>query len=113
MAMAGLTADRLQTFHEQGYLCLENLLDAADLDPLIAEFNGIVDRESRTLLAQGAIDSRFDECDFETRLAEISRQSPKAFQALFHRMHTGPAIFNLIRNPKLLDIAVSLFGPEI
>jgi phytanoyl-CoA hydroxylase len=110
---AGLTVAQVQTFHEQGYLCLEHVLDAADLNPLIGEFRAIIDRESRKLLEQGKIDSLYEECGLETRLAKISAQSPDAFQALFFTMHTGPAMFDLIRNPKLLGIAASLVGPEI
>src|SRR5688500_15838266 len=113
MATAGLTADQTRRFHEEGYLCLENVLDGAALDPLIAEFASVIDRESRQLRALGKIDSLFEEHDFQTRLAKLSEQSPKAFQAVFHTIHTGPAIFDLIRNPRLLDIEESLVGPEI
>ena len=35
------------------------------------------------------------------------------FQKLFSGAHTGPALFDLLINPKLLDIAESLVGPEI
>jgi len=108
-----LTGDQIHSFHEQGYLCLEQVLAAADLEPLIAEFTAIVDREARTLRAQGLIDSLFEECGFDTRLAKITKQSPAAFRTLFFRMHTGPAMFELIRNPKLLDLAASLVGPEL
>lgn len=108
-----LTATQIQTFHDQGYLCLEHVLDAADLDPLSAELMATIDRASRTLLAHGKIDRLFEECGFDTRLAKITNQSPGAFRAIFHRQHTGPAMFGLVRNPKLLDIAASLVGPEV
>jgi phytanoyl-CoA hydroxylase len=108
-----LTTEQIQTFHDQGYLCLEHVLSAADLDPLIAEFTTIIDRTARTLFDEGKIDSLYEECGFDTRMAKITEQSPGVFRVLFFKIHTGPAMFDLIRNPKLLDVAASLVGPEI
>ena len=111
--MGRLTTEQIRTFHEHGYLLIENALEPADLNPLITEFEAVVDRYAKQLYEKGEIDSTFAAHGFDTRLAKVTEQSPVAFQALFSGVHTGPALFELIRNEKLLDIAESLVGPEI
>jgi len=83
------------------------------LNPLIAEFEEIVDRSASQLYAQGELDSEFKTDGFDTRLAKITEQSPVVFQKLFSGAHTGSALFDLLVNPKLLAIAEALIGPEI
>ena len=39
--MGGLTKTQIKTFHEEGYLKIEGLLDPInDLDPIIEEYKG-------------------------------------------------------------------------
>lgn len=111
--MAELTPKQVQQFWEEGYLLLFSVLSLEDLTPLIQEFGAVVDRCARQLYTEGKISSLYEDEGFNTRLACISRESEEAFYALFSGVHTGPALFNLLINPKLLDIAESLVGPEI
>ena len=111
--MKAITDSQIHKFNENGYLLVEDALDSADLNPLIAEFEGIVDRGASQLYMEGEIDSEFKTESFETRLAKITEQSPVVFQKLFSGAHTGPALFDLLVNPKLLDVAEALVGPEI
>ena len=111
--MKTLTDSQIHDFNENGYLLLEDALAPSDLNPLIAEFEEIVDTGAAALYEEGKIDSEFKTEGFDTRLAKITAQSPAVFQKLFSGAHTGPALFDLLINPKLLDIAESLVGPEI
>lgn len=111
--MKQLTDTQINEFSEKGYLLVEDALTSDDLNPLIEEFEDIVDAGASELFADGEIDSKFKNESFDTRLAKITSQSPKVFQRLFSGVHTGPGLFNLLVNPKLLDIAESLVGPEI
>ena len=108
-----LTDTQIHDFNENGYLLVEDALTSDDLDPLIGEFKEIVDSGASVLFADGEIDSEFKTEGFETRLAKITAQSPKVFQKIFSGVHTGPELFYLLINRKLLDIAESLVGPEI
>ena len=108
-----LSNSQIYDFNENGYLLVEDALTSDDLNPLIEEFEKIVDNGAKELFADGEINSEFKEEGFDTRLAKISEQSPKVFQKVFSGAHTGPALFDLLINPKLLDIAESLVGPEI
>ena len=79
-------------------ICLiEDALSPDDLNPLIAEFEEIVDTGASELYADGELDSEFKTEGFDTRLAKITAQSPVVFQKVFSGAHTGPALFDLPR----------------
>ncbi|MBT6147828.1 MAG: hypothetical protein HOH74_20490 [Gemmatimonadetes bacterium] len=52
-----LTQGQVETFHQDGYLAVEGVLGAEDLDPLIADFDALVGEVARDLLDEGAIDA--------------------------------------------------------
>ena len=108
--MRVLTDSQIHDFNENGYLLIEDALASDDLNPLIKEFEEIVDTGASRLYAEGELDSEFKAEGFDTRLAKITAQSPVVFQKVFSGAHTGPALFDLLVNPKLLDIAESLVG---
>ena len=40
-----LNADQIAQFHDEGYLVVDDLLDpSSDLDPVVAEYEGVLDR---------------------------------------------------------------------
>lgn len=111
--MNTLTDSQIHDFYEQGYLLIEDALSSDDLNPLIMEFEEIIDLGASQLYKDGEIDSEYKSEGFDTRLAKITEQSPSVFQKVFSGAHTGSALFQLLINSKLLDIAESLVGPEI
>lgn len=111
--MKSLNEAQIHDFYEYGHLRIEDALAPEDLKPLMTEFEAIVDEGAAQLYADGEIDSEFKSEGFDTRLAKITEQSNAVFQRVFSGVHTGPALFDLLVNTKLLDIAESLVGPEI
>lgn len=53
-----LTATQIETFHHEGYLAVEGVLDSADLDVLIADFDVLVDEVAQDLYREGVISER-------------------------------------------------------
>ena len=45
--MGGLSSEQISIYQEQGYLLLEDVIPPADLQPLIDEFNEVIDRKAR------------------------------------------------------------------
>ena len=46
--MAALTSTQVEQFQREGYLLVENMFDpAADIDPIIAEYEGVLDDAGR------------------------------------------------------------------
>ncbi len=121
-----LTTRQSELFRTRGYLLVEGVLDPeSDLDPVIAEYEVLLDRLVRQLYDEGKISSLHEGLDFPSRLTEIYHETGETFTQYFDislpmtnvrpdtPFWTGPAIFNLIRNPALVDLVESILGPEI
>lgn len=124
--MPALTPSQVQQFHEDGYLIVEDLFDpAADLDPIIEEYKGVLERLAQELYERGEIRSTYADQPFGERLIQIYKESGKVHAQYFDfslpqanvqedtPMWVGPAVFRTLRNEKLLDAVESLIGPEI
>ena len=124
--MAALSQKQLQDFEEEGYLLVEALLDPArDLDPVIAEYVGVLDQLARELHAAGDIESLYDDLPFAERLVRVYGESGKVHAQYFDfslpqkdiRPDTpfwaGSAVFDVLRNERLLDAVECFIGPEI
>jgi hypothetical protein len=56
--MNPLTPAQLSKFEDEGYLVIRDFFDpATDLDPIIAEYTGVLDRLAQRLFAAGEINS--------------------------------------------------------
>lgn len=108
-----LTPLALEQFHRDGYLLLEDLLDDAQLAPLIDEYETYIDRRAGELFAAGQLTQTYATEPFDRRLACISRETGVLYPELDIRHLRGPATFAFLRNEILLDLAESLVGPEI
>jgi phytanoyl-CoA hydroxylase len=124
--MAHLSPEQVAQFEEQGYLVVEQLLDpVADLDPIIEEYKGVLNRLAEDLYEQGQITSLYEEIPFGERLIRIYQESGKVHAQYFDfslpqgnvkhdtPMWVGKAVFNALTNPRLLDAVESIIGPEI
>ena len=108
-----LSRSQLDTFEEQGYLHINDALGPADIDPVIWEYEGIVDRRARKLYAEGKTTSLHEREPFNRRILRIAEEAPEISYNLFPQHTLGRAVFQLICNPTILQIAESLVGPEI
>jgi hypothetical protein len=124
--MSGLSADQVTSFFDEGFLVVEGLLDPErDLDPVIAEYESVLDHLANELCASGEITSTYAELPFSERLVAIYAESGKVHAQYFDfslpqsgiteetPFWTGPAVFNTLRAPAILDAIESLIGPEI
>jgi phytanoyl-CoA hydroxylase len=124
--MASLTEEQVEQFHREGYLLIEALFDPeADIEPITEEYKGVLDNLATELYANGEISSIYADLPFGQRLIEIYKESGKVHAQYFDfslpqadvREDTpfwvGPAVFNALRNEKLLDAVESIIGPEI
>ena len=113
MKKLSLTERQKNFFAKEGYLLLEKVLDDLDLQPVIDEISSEIHIRAKQLLNDGEITKLFDNEGFETRLAKISQQSPKLAVSIWNGILHGPAIFHLLTNPKLLDVAEAFCGEEL
>jgi phytanoyl-CoA hydroxylase len=124
--VAGLTQQQVDQFFSEGYLLVENLFDpVAYLDPMIAEYEDLLDQLAKDLFAKGRLSSTYSELPFGKRLTQIYAETGTVHAGYFdfslpfkdvkpdQPCHFGPAVFNMLRNPSILDVVESLIGPEI
>ena len=122
-----LSAAQCASFHENGYLAVESLLDEEDLAPLEREYEALADHLAEELLAAGKIKSGHGDLAFAERYERLLAEYPPAtnyfnislplvngpIDPQDYHMHAGPAAFGLLRNEKILDVVESIIGPEI
>lgn len=124
--MASLTAEHLDLFDNEGYVVVEEMLSSErDLDPIIDEYAGVLDRLAAELYAAGQIASPYADLPFSERLTKVYAESGKVHAQYFDfslpqtgvtddtPFWAGPAVFAALRNPAILDAIASLIGPEI
>jgi ectoine hydroxylase-related dioxygenase (phytanoyl-CoA dioxygenase family) len=124
--MPNLTAAQRQQFEDEGYVVVDGVLDPVeDIGRVLAEYEGVLDEIAQSLHADGAISSLYRELPFSERLIQICIESGRNFPEHFDfslpqkgvrydtPFHVGPAVFNLLTNPRLLDLAEEIIGPEI
>jgi hypothetical protein len=124
--MPQLTPAQIETFEREGYLVVPGLLDPEhDLDPVIREYEGVLDRLAVELQEAGQISSAHADLGFSDRLVTICQETGRIHHQSFDFSYpqqnlqadtpiwTGPAIFDILRNETILDTIESLIGPEI
>lgn len=120
-----LTKEQVAAFQEDGFLAVDRLLDIElDIAPVIDEYQRLLDDLCERWLADGRIADSFSDLPFEERLVEIYRAGcsyeqefdialPNSAMTADTPIHLGPAVFNLLRSPRILAAVESLIGSEI
>jgi phytanoyl-CoA hydroxylase len=124
--VVGLSVEQLESFNQQGFVVVDDVVDpVADLDPIVREYEGVLDKLTDELFEAGAISSRYEGLPLSERLTRVYAESGRSHQQWFDPslpqsgikadtpMWTGPAMFRLFRNEGLLDRLESLLGSEI
>lgn len=109
-----LTQPQIETFHENGYLVVERILEPEDLDPLIADFEALIDETARQLYAEGKIRQIHADQPFERRIAWLTKEAGFSLQDRVSLPgNLRRPLFDFLHNGHLLDLLESLVGPEI
>jgi ectoine hydroxylase-related dioxygenase (phytanoyl-CoA dioxygenase family) len=122
---SAVTGEMMAQFEEQGYLAVERLLDESDLQPVIDDYTATLDELCEQWHAEGKINDTHGDLSFGKRLVKIIAESGLNWSQHFDislpqsqvypdtPIHTTKAVFNLLRHPRLLDVAEAFVGPEI
>lgn len=115
-----------QTFDDQGYLVVEDVLDPErDLAPIRADYAALLDEVAAVAVANGHLDHDYAALPFEARIAAVLQHAktnlyrhfdialPNEVLSADSPVHVSPAVYDLIRTPALLDVAEALIGPEL
>jgi phytanoyl-CoA hydroxylase len=126
--MAVATRVDLETFNKQGFLVVENVFDPErHLDPVVAEYEALLDNLAERWHAEGTLRSTFRELPFAQRFARILNEAPRELNVMSYfdislpfegvreetPIHLGRETFGLLANPALLDVVEQIIGGEI
>lgn len=120
-----ITVDR-ERFDEQGYVVVEAILSREDLQAIHDEYAALLDSLIEQWHAEGKLASTYRELPFSQRFTTaiaaglpvmdyLDISLPPMPPAPTERLpiHQGPAVFHLLRHPRLLDAVEQIIGPEI
>lgn len=125
MAIAAPPLVDLERFEDQGYLVVEDVFDVArDLDPVVAEYEALLDELATTWHADGRLSATFAGLPFGQRFGRVLAEVPRAIRyfdislpfsnvAEDTPIHLGPAVFRLLSHPRLIDAVERVVGPEV
>ena len=121
-----LSNSQVERFTDEGYLLFDDLLDPEeDLAPIIEEYESVLDGIAHELYERGETTSPYEGLPFGERLARITGETGKSLVRFFSPylpprsterdtpFWAGPAVFNAIRNDKIMDALEPLIGGEI
>ena len=114
--MSGLTAQELEQYRREGYVMVPDVFAVSELEPLRQELTDVIHDASLKLQAEGKLSQLYEAEPFETRLNRVYTECPDIVRAITGRAgggHSGPAFFELITSPPILEKIESLVGPEI
>ncbi|MDJ0825682.1 MAG: phytanoyl-CoA dioxygenase family protein [Rhodobacter sp.] len=114
---------QLDRFEAQGFLVVEDVLGANVLDPVRAEYAVLLDALYAGWQAAGRVPPA-EGFDFWGKLLAAYRAKCDWFQPMDISLpgdriradtpfHFGPAVFDMLTAPRLLDLVEDLIGPEI
>ena len=124
--MPSMTKEQIEHFDRFGFVAVEGVLDPEEvIDPVIQEYGGVLDNLADKLFAEEKISSKYEELQFSERVTRIYAESGEVHNKHFDftlsqanvthdtPFWVGPAVFNALTAPGLLDAVESLIGPEI
>lgn len=116
----------INQFEKDGYFIAEDLLNfGRDIQPVIDEYDDLLDELATKWYEEGRISNTYRDLDFGQKISQIAQDTDGLYtQALDISlpqkdisnetpMHHGPAVFQLLRNERLLDAIEVFIGPEI
>ena len=114
-AQGSLSQEQVDFYRLEGFLVLEDLLSEADLGSVKASMMTRVDEIAADLFAAALIPHTFEDSPFELRLAHLfAALDDKTFLKYGRSWRDRlPGYYDLMANPKILDVLESLIGGEI
>ncbi len=119
-----LTETQIGIFRRNGYVAVEGLIDDAALEAVRNEYARRLDALYEDWFERGSVRAAPQGLSFWDKLTRCYKSEIDWFQhldiSLPHDgiredtpMHFGPAVFDLVTHPRLLDAVEQLIGPEI
>ena len=103
--MPQLTPPQLDHYRAHGFVLVEDLLDpTTDIDPVLAEYDEVLDDLADELFAAGQIASKYADLGFDERLCQIYNETGQVYA-----QHFDISLHNQMpRTPRVLPLCQTL-----
>ena len=119
-----LTDLQLESFYQNGYLVVDDLLNPNELEAIKTEYAECLDLQCQQWISQNKMDASVANRSFDEQLLASIEAGLDYFQPLDISLPLGPVeettpihlgdnVFHMMTNSRLLDAVESLIGPEI
>lgn len=111
--MIKLDKQEINFLKDKGYVIIEDAIDHCYINDVISDLEIEIDKRAQELYKEGEISNLYETESFETRLAKISKETPKLAVSVWNGILHSPGIFNFITASPILDIMEDIMGSEI
>ena len=108
-----LSDEQVEQYFDDGFLIVEDVFTRKELQPVLGEFEVMVDEWAEELCEAGKIEDKHEGEDVYTRLISLEKECPDAGPLVHQRESPRPALAKLWSSDKLLDMVEQFIGPDI
>ena len=90
-----ISKEQIEQYKEEGYTIVEDVFDNDELNPILNEFDEIVDDFAEKAFQAGKIQNKHDDKDVFKRLAALEKDFKGSSVLIHHRGELKPALANL------------------
>jgi len=105
--------EQIEQYNEEGYTIVENVFSQTELQPVLDEFEEIVDIFAERAFSAGKISNKHSDKDVFKRLAALEKDFKGSSVLIHHKGILKPALANLWGSDKLLDMVEKWVGKDI
>ena len=108
-----ISQDHIDQYNNEGYTIVENVFSKEELNPILNEFEEIVDEFAVRAFTAGKISNKHEEKNVFKRLAALENDFPGSSVLIHHKGQLKPELCKLWSSDKLLDIVEKWIGKDI
>ena len=111
--MSLIGKNQIEQYNVEGYTIVEDVFSLNELQPILNEFEEIVDTFASRAYDAGKIRNKHSDKDVFKRLAALENDFKGSSVLIHHKGELKPALANLWGSPKLLDIVENWIGKDL
>jgi len=108
-----ISSAQIEQYNKEGYTIVENVFSHDELQPVLDEFNEIVDSFAESAFSAGKIINKHSDKDVFTRLAALEKDFKGSSVLIHHKGELKPSLAKLWGSKKLLDMVENWVGKDI
>ena len=108
-----INSNQVAQYNEEGYTIVENVFSNDELQPVLDEFDEIVDTFAERAFQAGKINNKHSDKSVFKRLAALEKDFKGSSVLIHHKGQLKPALANLWASKKLLDMVETWVGKDI